>query len=126
MVWGAIAGAVISAYSAHRANKAQQAEAEKNRQFQSGASDTAHQREVADLRAAGLNPILSGTGGPGSSTPGGAMAPQQSVAPGGAQTALSLIRQRQELKNMRGTENSSTLRNKSRTGQPPTLITNLR
>lgn len=50
------------------------AEAAKNRDWQEMMSNTAHQREIADLKAAGLNPVLSASGGNGAAVTSGATA----------------------------------------------------
>jgi len=65
----------LSAYTAYKSqedtNKASAHEADINRQWMTEMSNSAHQREVKDLVAAGLNPVLST--GVGASTPGGSM-----------------------------------------------------
>nr|QJB19207.1 MAG: DNA pilot protein [Microvirus sp.] len=68
---------IASAKGAKEANASNERIAAENRSWQERMSNTAHQREVIDLRAAGLNPILSATGGSGASSPGGSTAVMQ-------------------------------------------------
>lgn len=63
-----------NAANAKQLNEFNAAQAQKQMDFQADQAATQHQREVADLRAAGLNPMLSGTGGSGNASMGGAAA----------------------------------------------------
>lgn len=75
-----VSGIATSALAVH--------ESRQNRRFQREMANTAHQREVKDLIAAGLNPILS-AGGNGAPVPGG-----DSVTP---QSPPSLTQGRQSI-----------------------------
>ena len=83
---GLVSGAA-SAYGAYQQTKASEDMARDQMKFQERMSSTAHQREVNDLRAAGLNPILSANGG--ASSPGGAMGQPQNIAASGINSAIA-------------------------------------
>lgn len=98
---GAIAGALIGRKGQKESNVANAQQALQQMDFQERMSTSAHQREVADLRAAGLNPILSGTGGAGATSPGGAMARIENVDEHTAASAHQAATAIESLKNLR-------------------------
>lgn len=95
-----VAGAALDAYSQHSANKANKKIAREQMAFQERMSSTEMQRRVADLQAAGLNPMLAGMNQQGASSAQGASTRVEPITRNTASTALAVQFQRQQLENM--------------------------
>jgi hypothetical protein len=102
---GALLGGAMSNSGASAQNAANNRQRIQQMLFQYNMSSHAHRIEVNDLRKAGLNPILSGTGGQGAATPSGSSAKMENVKSAGVSSALDALNTlTQSVKTARETE----------------------
>ena len=95
-------GAGLSFLGGERQNDFNSAQTQAQMDFQERMSNTQHQRQVKDLRAAGLNPILSAKYG-GSSAPTGAAATGVNTTAPAVSSALATLRLVADLQNLKET-----------------------
>ena len=103
MVIGPIVGALIGAGASflggRRAERVNVGMAREQMRFQERMSSTAYQRAVADMRLAGINPMMAAGQG-GASTPGGARAQVQDIVTPALSSARQGMLVRAELKKL--------------------------
>lgn len=104
-----LAAFAIAGYGAHRANQQTKSSTARQMAFQERMSNTAHQRQVKDLRAAGINPILSAKLG-GASTPQGASYTAQNVGSAAVQGYATMATARQAMAQTKNIQTNTKIR----------------
>ena len=93
-------GGIFGFLSGERRNRASAKQAQQQMDFQERMSKSAVQRRMADLQAAGLNPILAG--GKEASSPAG----QQATVEDSGQKGFAAATSAQSIKNLKATESN--------------------
>lgn len=95
-------GAGLSYLGGRQRDEDQKAAARSQMAFQERMSSTAYQRSMADMRKAGLNPILAGKYG-GASTPGGAQPQLQDILTPAVSSGMGLMQTQGQLRQVEAT-----------------------
>lgn len=96
----AAAGSFLSYRGQEDTNQSNMDIAREQMKFQERMSSSAYQRSVADMKAAGINPILAYSQG-GASSPSGASATMQNAVAPAMSSAMDALRLKFEIDNMR-------------------------
>lgn len=101
MAWvGALIGGGLGLIGGVLGNESREDTASEQTEFQREMSNSSYERQVADMKAAGLNPMLAYTKMGGASTPSGAQAVVEDVMTPSINSGVAAARVAAEIKNM--------------------------